>query len=115
LFVIDDPWTLESNGHTSATTVPSDPWQNSTVPTSQVNPWGGNNQTIYTNDTSLSVNLSDPWGLGATNSRQPPPLPSSPPVTTNTIDNELSDFFGAGASKIFRLFIFVFLQYHFLS
>jgi len=105
IFVIDDPWTLESNGHTSATTVPSDSWQNSTVPTSKVNPWGGNNQT---NDNSLSINISDPWGLGATNSRQPPPPPTSPPIIANPIDNELSDFFGAGASKIFFIY-FIFL------
>ncbi len=72
-----------------------------------MNPWSANQQPIHTNDASLSVNLSDPWGLGATNSRQPPPPPKSPPVTINAIDNELSDFFGASSSKIFLIVLFL--------
>ena len=99
IFVLADPWSIETNGGTSVRTASNDPWGSSTASTSKVNPWGGNQQSIATNDNGLSVNLSDPWGLGATSVRPPPP-PTSPRATTNTIDNELSDFFGASASKI---------------
>ncbi len=105
---------MESNGHTSATTVSNDPWLSSIAPTPQANPWSGNNQTMATNDTSLSVNISDPWGLGATNSR-PTPIATSPPATTKTIDNELSDFFGASAGRFFRLFFTSILFFFFIA
>jgi hypothetical protein len=107
-FLLDDPWTLDSNGHSSSTTVPNDSWQGSTASgwqpstASKVNPWSGNEQTTANNGTGLSINISDPWGLGATNSR--PTMPTSPAPVSNTIDNELSDFFGASASKIFVAF-----------
>jgi hypothetical protein len=96
-FLIDDPWILESNGRTTTTTASNDPWLGSTLTTSHVNPWNGNNQTVATNDNSLSVNISDPWGLGATNSRPPPPT-TVPSASTNLIDNELSDFFGGSTA-----------------
>jgi hypothetical protein len=92
-YPIDDPWPSETNGRTAITTSSNDPWQ---ATTTQINPWGGNDPKPAINDNGLSINISDPWGLGATNS-QPT---TSPPPTTKTIDNELSDFFGAGASKI---------------
>ncbi|CAF0907797.1 unnamed protein product [Rotaria sordida] len=94
----NDPWTLESNGHNSATTILSDPWQGSTAATPQVNPWGGNTHTTTNIDTGLSVNISDPWGLGTTHSQPTTAITSSPPATTKTIENELSDFFGAGTT-----------------
>ncbi|CAF2762660.1 unnamed protein product [Rotaria sp. Silwood2] len=93
----NDPWTLESNGRNSATTVLNDPWQGSTAATSQVNAWGGNTHTANKIDTGLSVNMSDPWGLGTIHS-QPPTTTSSPPATTKAIENELNDFFGASAT-----------------
>ncbi|CAF4698227.1 unnamed protein product, partial [Rotaria sp. Silwood1] len=93
----NDPWTLESNGRNSATTVSNDPWQGSKTTTSQVNPWGGNTHTTNNIDTDLSINMSDPWGLGTVHS-QPTTTTSSPPATTKTIENELSDFFGASAT-----------------
>ncbi|CAF1659994.1 unnamed protein product [Adineta ricciae] len=68
----NDPWSLESALHPSTTPKTSNgPWQPTT-------------------NASLSMNTSDPWGLLSTTTTQP--------VSTTTIDNELSDFFGASAT-----------------
>ena len=97
---------MESNGRTATS---NDPWQDSTAsawqppPPPQVNAWGGHEHTTANHDNNLSISLSDPWGVGSTNSR-PTTTTTSPPPTTNTIDNELSDFFGASASNISYLF-----------
>ncbi|CAF4222713.1 unnamed protein product, partial [Rotaria magnacalcarata] len=97
-FFIDDIWTLESNGRNATTTVSNDPWQDSTAATSKVNPWGENASTTSSMDAGLSINMSDPWGLGTVKSQQSPhPPTNSNSVTSKTIENELSDFFGAGA------------------
>ncbi|CAF3002917.1 unnamed protein product [Rotaria socialis] len=97
--VTNDIWTSESNGRNATTTVSNDPWQDSTAATSKVNPWGGNASTTSNMDAGLSINMSDPWGLGTVKS-QPAPQPptNSNSVTSKTIENELSDFFGAGAT-----------------
>lgn len=100
-FLLDDPWSI--GGTSTTTTASNDPWGGSTTSTAQSNPWSGNQTAVATNDTGLSINISDPWGVGgATNSRSPPPPPVSPPVISKTMD-ELNDFFGTGASKIFTL------------
>ncbi len=88
--LIDDPWSPELTGRNSVT---NDPWQ--------ANPWSANHHTTANNGTGLSVNISDPWGVGANDSRTT--TTTSPPKPTNnpkSIDNELSEFFGASASKI---------------
>lgn len=77
---IDDPWSLESALYPSTTPKTSnDPWQPTTNP-------------------GLSMNISDPWGLSSTTT-------ATQPVNTTTIDNELSDFFGASASML-RSFVY---------
>ena len=97
-FLLDDPWSMGAAGGTS--TASNDPWGGgSATNTSQGNPWSGNRRAIATNDTGLSINLSDPWGVGGTNSRSPPPPPVSPPIISKPLD-ELSDLFGTGPSKI---------------
>lgn len=101
--LLDDPWSIGATGGTSTATASNDPWGGgSATNTSQSNPWSRNQAAIATNDTGLSINLSDPWGLGSTNSRSPPPPPVSPPVISKPLD-ELSDLFGTGASKILTL------------
>jgi hypothetical protein len=105
LFLLDDPWSSETNGRNSANTTPKDPW----LTTTQANPWNGNNHTTTNNNnTGLSVNIADPWGLGTSNSQ----TTTSPPTASKTIDNELSEFFGANAGKIScgRFYITSFLQ-----
>ena len=99
-FLLDDPWSTEASGRTSANTTSNDPWQ--TIPSSsntQANPWPGNHHTATTannNNTGLSVNIADPWGVSTTDSRTTSLHPTGP----KAVDNELSEFFGANASKI---------------
>jgi hypothetical protein len=74
-----------------------DPWQTnlSSSNANAANPWSMNSSTTANNGTGLSVNISDPWGLGATNG-------GTATTTTNnvkSIDNELSELLGANASK----------------
>ena len=89
-----------------------DPWQ--AVPSSsstQVNPWGESNPTAGANtDTGLSVNIADPWGIGLSDSQATsakivakPTATDLPSVATTakSINNELKEFFGASASKIY--------------
>jgi hypothetical protein len=81
-------------------TTNNDPWQS--VPatsTTQANPWGGNNHTTTNNGNGLSVNISDPWGVGTTDSQTT--TTTSPPTNTKSVDNELNEFFGSGAGKIY--------------
>lgn len=90
VYPIDDPWSSDTNGRTSAMTN-DDPWQTNTS-SSNVNPWSTAN-----NGTGLSVNTSDPWGLGANHA-------SSTTTTANnvkSIDNELSELLGANAGQSF--------------
>ena len=98
---IDDPWSTDTNGRNSViTTATNDPWQIGTsLSTSQANPWTGNNHSTTNNGAGLSVNISDPWGVGSNDSR----TTISPPTASKTVDNELSEFFGANASKISSL------------
>ncbi|CAF0813440.1 unnamed protein product [Adineta steineri] len=93
---INDPWALESNNRTTATTASNDPWQPPQMSNSQTVSWGNDNGITKNNDTALSINISDPWGLGTTDSR--PIATAASSTTTKAIDNELSDFFGSGAT-----------------
>lgn len=99
---LDDPWPNESNGRNSATAVSDDPWQ-SAAPSSatHANPWDGQQTSAAsnTNGAGLSLNMADPWGTGATNGAR---ATTSPP--SKTVNNELSEFFGASASKICSMF-----------
>jgi hypothetical protein len=100
IFLLDDPWSADASGRNSANTTSHDPWQ--AIPSSsntQTNAWPGNHHTATTannNNTGLSVNIADPWGVSTTDSR----TTTSPPTGPKTVDNELSEFFGANASKI---------------
>jgi hypothetical protein len=100
---VDDPWLSEPTGRSSAT---NDPWlNNASSSNAQANPWSSNHHTTANNGTGLSVNISDPWGVGANDSRTT--ITTSPPQSTNnpkSIDNELSEFFGASACKRFQSF-----------
>jgi hypothetical protein len=105
--VVDDPWSAENNGRNSALTVNNnDPWQ-SVTPSSiaHVNPWS-ETQPVKSNgnEPGLSVNIADPWGVGTNPVR---PLVTSP-LALKSVDNELSEFFGASASKssIYGSFLF---------
>ncbi|CAF1902685.1 unnamed protein product [Rotaria magnacalcarata] len=89
----NDPWSTETTGRSSAVAT-NDPWQGDTpASTTQANPWSTNNHTTINNNTGLSLNIGDPWGLGISDSQ----TTTVPTTTTNskTIDNELSEFFGA--------------------
>lgn len=92
---IDDPWSSDTNGRTSAMTN-DDPWQaNISSSNASANPWSMNPTTTANNGTGLSVNTSDPWGVGANNT-------GATTTTTNnvkSIDNELSELLGANAGK----------------
>ncbi|CAF0759454.1 unnamed protein product [Adineta steineri] len=92
----NDPWALESNNRTTATTASNDPWQPPQMSNSQTVSWGNDNGITKHNDTALSINISDPWGLGTADSR--PIATAASSTTTKAIDNELSDFFGSGAT-----------------
>ena len=96
LVCLDDPWSSESNGRNSATMVGHDPWQ-TVAPSSDptANPWDENHSST-TNGASLSINMADPWGTGNPNSTRAT-TSTSPP--SKTVHNELSEFFGASASK----------------
>ena len=85
--LLDDPWSTETNGRNSATTTGIDPWQSSSA--AQVNPWNETNHGAASNGTGLSVNVADPWGAGTNGTRTGKP----------SVDNELSEFFGASASR----------------
>ena len=92
---IDDPWSSDTNGRTSAMTN-DDPWQTNTASSNATaNPWSMNSATTANNGTGLSVNTSDPWGVGANNA-------GATTTSTNnakSIDNELSELLGANAGK----------------
>ncbi|CAF1360634.1 unnamed protein product [Adineta ricciae] len=104
----NDPWSSEPSGRTSANTTTkvaamSDPWQSGTSASdTHANPWGDNNHASNNNSTGLSVNIADPWGVGTNGFHKSPTAATtttSPPSTTSkTIDNELSEFFGASAN-----------------
>src|SRR5689334_20351745 len=61
-------------------------------------------------NTDLSVNITDPWNI-STNNSQPT---TSSSTTVKPIDHELSEFFGANASKISLSFCFIQLFLWFL-
>ena len=84
-----------------------DPWQNGTSSSNATaNPWSTNQNTTANNATGLSVNLSDPWGLGANDARAATTATS---INAKSVDNELSELLGANASKFF-LSLSLFLQ-----
>ena len=78
-FPADDPWSSDSNGRNSASLVNNDPWQSAATTSATANPWG---------ETRATDNAADPWGLGN----------ASTSSTKKTVDNELSEFFGASAT-----------------
>ncbi|CAF0827879.1 unnamed protein product [Rotaria sp. Silwood1] len=96
----NDPWSSEPSDRSSTmtTTATNDPWQIvAPSSTTQANPWTETKPTATNNSTGLSLNIGDPWGLGLNDSQT---ITTLPPTTTTskTIDNELSEFFGASAT-----------------
>ncbi|CAF3946255.1 unnamed protein product [Rotaria sp. Silwood2] len=103
--VTNDPWSSEPSGHNSimTTTTTNDPWQIAApLSTAQANPWTEAKPTTTNNNAGLSLNIGDPWGLGVNDSQTIAATTTLPSTTTTSkaIDNELSEFFGASASKI---------------
>ncbi|UJR35404.1 hypothetical protein I4U23_028161 [Adineta vaga] len=95
----NDPWSLESTLYPSVSPKTSnDPWQPSTTTNAPSMLWTNDSRptTTNNNNTGLSISISDPWGLSATNSQPNPTI--SPPVATTAVENELNDFFGANAT-----------------
>lgn len=106
-----------SRNATASTTATNDPWQ-ITPPvstTAQANPWSNNNSTAANNNTGLSLNLEDPWGLGGSESQAKTTTTTTAATTSKTVDNELSEFFGANAGKLIRMFYLKLHVYIFMN
>lgn len=106
--LVDDPWSTESNSRNhAAPIVASDPWHTAAAsgrkpvtPMPPANPWIENPpSTSHENNTGLSINTSDPWGLGITGSRTASTTAATSANTTS-IDKDLGDIFGPSAGKI---------------
>ena len=54
----------------------------------------------HENNTGLSINTSDPWGLGITGSRAAAATTTASSANTTSIDKDLGDIFGPSAGKI---------------
>ena len=77
-------------------------WQ--PVPNSQpANPWSGQSSMHDDSNAGLSLNLSDPWGLGAKKSQTSTTMTAASviPKTSSgpAIEDELSSIFGTSTSK----------------
>lgn len=90
----DDPWSSGTNGRSSTNPPTTDPWQltgiGSGATTQQqttADHWSESHSKA--NGNGLSINLNDPWGM---NTNQ-----NGSNGNNKTVDNELSEFFGASA------------------
>lgn len=106
----DDPWSSGTNGRSSTNPPTTDPWQLTSIgsgATTQqqttADHWSESHSKA--NGNGLSINLNDPWGM---NTNQ-----NGSNGNNKTVDNELSEFFGASARKETFDFQFCFGTFHF--